>query len=184
MVIVVLMLLLFSVEGYCSYSSSKLPSGTILNSKKAPAGTNLIITGTVVDPPPCKIEQTGKIDVPFNNGQPIPEDKIDGTAFAETIPIKFVCTVPPKGIIVMSIQGTATSFDPTAVQTNLPDLGIAISRKDSSQPIKINDWFDLSTNNNGLDPIEFTAIPVKKSNGDLSSGGSFEATAMLIITYK
>lgn len=77
----------------------------------------------------------------------------------------------------LTVTATATSFDTSAVQSNVPDLGIKILR--NNLPFVLNTKLSIAP----ASPPVLEVVPVKKSGSTLSEG-NFTATAVLVAHYE
>lgn len=83
--------------------------------------------GTLIEPPPCTINDDGVIDVDF--GDRVGINKVDGVNYRQTIGYRITCEPGiGKWDMMLRLNGTATSFDEAAVQTNHRYLGIRICK--------------------------------------------------------
>lgn len=90
--------------------------------------------GTLIEPPPCTINDDGVIDVDF--GDRVGINKVDGVNYRQTIGYRITCEPGiGKWDMMLRLNGTATSFDEAAVQTNHRYLGIRIYQ--NAAPFKV-----------------------------------------------
>ncbi|CNH21890.1 minor pili exported protein [Yersinia massiliensis] len=138
---------------------------------------DMLFTGTLITPAPCVISGGDTLDVPF--GENLGVNKIDGINYTRAVPYTAVCSSPvgsaELGITIVS--GAVTTFDPAAIQTNTPNLGIRILKNGSAFTLNTRIPYDQSN------PPVLQAVPVQAPGATLSEG-SFEATATLLVDYQ
>uniref|UniRef100_UPI003204CBC5 fimbrial protein n=1 Tax=Salmonella enterica TaxID=28901 RepID=UPI003204CBC5 len=79
------------------------------------ASANLTFSGTLNEPPPCTIEAGNTIEVDFGD---VGVKRVDGVKYRRALAYTISCgpaTLPWQ--LKLSVNGTATSFDGSAVQT-------------------------------------------------------------------
>lgn len=136
---------------------------------------NLTLSGTLVEPPPCTINSGSTIAVDFGD---ISVKSVDGVQNRKGLNYIITCTAStlPWGLNLM-LTGTATSFDPSAVQSSVPDLGIKVLRNNLAFVLNTKLSISLSS------PPVLEVVPVKRSGSTLSEG-NFTATAVLLAFYE
>ncbi|WP_049613810.1 fimbrial protein [Yersinia pekkanenii] len=141
------------------------------------SATNMEFSGTLIDPPPCVVNGGSMIDVAF--GKNLGVNKIDGINYTQVVPYRVICdgtnTSLDLGLTIVSVS--VTSFDPAAIQTNIPDLGIRLLK--DGAPFALNTRISYDSNN----PPVLQAVPVQAVGATLSEG-DFEATATLLVDYQ
>lgn len=147
----------------------------VLLSGRAQASTPVYITGTVIAPLPCTINGDRTIDVDF--GSELLTTKIDGSNYIKPVEYSLECKDNTSNAMKLRVQGNATSFDRSALQTNMPDLGIAL--KANGNALTLNDWVNFSY----PDKPVLQAVPVKRAGATLN-GGDFAAAATLMVDYQ
>ncbi|MGG1905314.1 fimbrial protein [Enterobacter ludwigii] len=158
----------YSVGGVCLFVS--------LCGFKAAAETALVtIKVSVIAPLPCVINGDKTIDVDF--GSELLTTKIDGVNYLKTVDYSLECKENTSNAMKLQVQGSATSFNRSALQTNMADLGIALTANGSA--LTINDWVNFTY----PDKPVLQAVPVKRSGSTLS-GGDFSAGATLMVVYQ
>ncbi|MDQ9126096.1 fimbrial protein [Serratia fonticola] len=78
--------------------------------------------GGLVEALPCTINNGETIEVDFGDNLVI--RNLDGVRYSKPIPYQIDCSA--AGVVKLSFKGTPSSFDATAIQTNLTGLGIRI----------------------------------------------------------
>ena len=154
------------------HANGPLPPGVRLSASTA--GTPVQITGNILPPPVCKINNNqASPQVEF--GSDVRTDLIDGVKYrAKEVPVTVTCDRKPGGAIQFSLTGTASSFDTAALKTDVTGLGIKIYN--GTKAIDINSWGDINYD----EPLNLIAVPVKLSGVTLQ-GGEFSATGTLIM---
>lgn len=139
------------------------------------SATNLTFSGTLNEPPPCTIDDGNSIEVDF---QEIGIEKVDGVNYRKGVPYIIKCgpdTLPWE--LKLSVNGTETTFEASAVQSSEADLGIQLLQ--NSAPFRLNTPLVI----NLMTPPVLEAVPVKKPGTTLKTGG-FTATATLLAEYE
>lgn len=132
-------------------------------------------TGTLLIPPPCTVFENKMHIIEYKD---IGLHKVDGVNFTKPINYALKCEDNLKGWdLVLTIIGTPTDFDKSALQTNIPNLGMRITQNglgfEINKPLKID---------YGQAPI-LEVVPVKKLGVTLPEGG-FTATGTLLAEYQ
>ncbi|EKS6740497.1 fimbrial protein [Enterobacter ludwigii] len=129
---------------------------------------------TVVEIPPCIINGDRVIEVDFGD---VIVPQIDGKRYLKTIDYSLDCKGQLTNAMKLAIQGNPTTFDNTALKTNVEDFGIAM--RVNGQSLAINSWMNFVYPNK---PV-LEAVPVKRAGVDLP-GGEFSAGATLMVQYQ
>lgn len=135
---------------------------------------NMSFRGTLIEPPPCLVNNGTNIDVPFDK---IGVNTVDGINHRQQVNYVLDCTAGPAWSMVLTLIGQATSFDDAALQTNIDELGIKLYQ--NGQPFELNTPINIDPQN----PPVLEAVPVKKPATELKEG-IFEATATLRADYQ
>ncbi len=138
--------------------------------------TTVTVSVTVQVPPPCVINGNRTIEVDFGE---ILTVSVNGSNYKKKVDYTLECSGSKSNALQMKIQGNATSFDPTALQTNISDFGVALHA--DGQPLNINSWLKFTYSDNQTPLLE--AVPVKKT-GKTLPGGAFTAGATLLVAYQ
>ncbi|MHA6679808.1 fimbrial protein [Enterobacter cloacae] len=138
------------------------------------AATTVTVKVTVVAPPSCVINDNKTIDVDFGT---VVAPNIDGQKYMRKVDYTLECNDQTSNAMKMLIKGNPTTFDSSALQTNIPDLGISL--KANGEALGINDWLNFTYPEK---PV-LQAVPVKKP-GSSPEGGDFQAGATLMIAYQ
>ncbi|HBZ16823.1 fimbrial protein [Pantoea sp. NPDC088449] len=120
----------------------------------------------------CIINNDKPVDVSF--GEAVGVNKVDGVNYRQKLPLGIVCSRPPGELLHLMFVGTQTDFDLNALATDVNDLGIRLLQGET--PIMINE--PLPLDNDHLP--EFSAVPVKRPNAQLT-GGDFHSQVALQI---
>lgn len=139
------------------------------------AATTVTVKVTVVAPPPCIINEDQPIDVDF--GSELLTTKIDGNNYIKTVDYSLECQNNTSNAMKLQVQGSATTFDSSALQTNMADLGVAL--KANGTALTINNWVNFTY----PDKPVLQAVPVKRAGSTLN-GGDFVAAATLMVAYQ
>ncbi|HGM6401958.1 TPA: fimbrial protein [Serratia marcescens] len=156
-----------------------LVAGTTLVQAKGGVA-DITLHGTLIEPPPCTINDGNQVDVDF--GDRVGINKIDGNNYRTPLSYQVTCenasssTIGKLGL-KLSLTGSSTSFDGEALVTNKDDLGIRIYRGDV--PFTPNSSVTITLSN--LPKLE--AVPVKRAGAKLTEG-TFEAWATLRADYE
>ena len=141
----------------------------------AQAQTLVTVSGVLIAQISCVINGEKMIDVNF--GDHVAIARVDGKNYKKNIPYTLVCKGNISNPMRMKIAGTSTSFDKTALTTNVDDFGIALFINGKRQVI--NDWMEFDYEKKP----RLTAVPVKRPGAVLSTG-DFNATATLLVDYR
>ena len=142
--------------------------------KSTPAligGTGVKITGTVVLPPPCTVNNDHTFFVEFGN---VRTDVVNGANYERDVPVSIFCDGAVKGQLQLQLQGESAPDGSATLTTSVPGLGIKIKRDGTD--FDLNSWVNVSN----LDSFKLTATPVVLSDSKLNAG-EFNATATLVL---
>lgn len=131
--------------------------------------------GTLIEPPPCTINDNGLIDVDF--GQRLGINKIDGNNYRQELNYIITCGKGTGWSLKLSLSGGVAGFDEQALQTDKTDLGIRIYQND--KPFRPGSSLNIDINS----PPRLEAVPVKK-DGAVLTKGAFESWATLRADYE
>ncbi|MDY0926507.1 fimbrial protein [Pantoea trifolii] len=148
----------------------------LLCSNMASAVPNLLLKGTIIEPPPCKINDDQPIDISF--GEDLGVSKINGDNYRQTIDYVIKCATNDSSFkLMLTVSGNVMSKDNTAIQSSKSGLGIRILQNNQRVPIG-SAWVI-----NMASPPVLEAVPVADPAIKLSEG-SFLATASLVAEYQ
>lgn len=139
------------------------------------ASANLTFSGTLNEPPPCTIDAGNKIEVDFGD---VGVKRVDGVKYRRGVGYTISCgshALPWQ--LRLSIKGTATAFDGSAVQTGVADLGIRIFQ--NNVPFLLNTPLDITLSS----PPVLEVVPVKRPGATLTAA-RFTAVATLLAEYE
>lgn len=132
--------------------------------------------GTLIEPPPCTINQGKNIDVDF--GTELLTTRIDGKNYEMAVPYTVECGPDARSnLLKIQMSGTGAGFDPNALATQKADLAIELRK--SGVKMLLNSWINFTY------PAmpTLTAVPIKRINSELT-GGAFNATGTLQVDYQ
>lgn len=133
------------------------------------------ISGTVMVPPPCTINNNQTIWVDF--GDEVMTTRIDGVNYKQAITYSLSCDIQKSNSLKMSIQGNTAAFNSAVLRTDKNGLGIALYQ--GSQALNANTWFNYTYPSKP----ELYAVLVKQAGATLT-GGEFTSSATLLIDYQ
>lgn len=137
---------------------------------------NMLFRGTLIEPPPCKINEGGMVDVDF--GDKVGVNKVDGVNYLKALDYRVTCEEGASGMdVVLTLSGQPTFYDGAAIQTDMADLGIRILQ--NGQPFTL----DTPVVIDPKAPPMLQAVPVKAPGASLKEG-AFTATATLKAEYQ
>jgi type 1 fimbria pilin len=139
------------------------------------ASANLTFSGTLNEPPPCTIDAGRTIEVDFGD---VGTKRVDGVKYRKGVGYTISCgtdTLP--WMLKLSVNGTATAFDGSAVQTSASELGIRLFQ--NNVPFLLNTPLDINLSS----PPILEAVPVKRP-GAILSPARFTAVATLLAEYQ
>ncbi|MFL1390836.1 fimbrial protein [Pseudomonas tritici] len=139
------------------------------------ASANLTFSGTLNEPPPCTIDAGSTIEVDFGD---IGIKLIDGVRYRKGVGYTISCgatTMP--WLLKLSVNGTATTFDASAVQSSVPELGIRLFQ--NNVPFQLNTPLDITLSS----PPVLEVVPVQRP-GAVLAPARFTAVATLLAEYQ
>lgn len=140
------------------------------------AAENMKLYGTLVEPPPCTINDGGNVDVDF--GSRVGVTKVDGVNYLQLVNYQITCDPNVEATnMTLQIIGVPTDYDSAAVKANVTDLGIHILQ--NGQPFELNKPIPIKF----VSQPKLEAVPVKRPGATLKEG-PFEATATLLAAYQ
>lgn len=132
--------------------------------------------GGLVEALPCTINNGDPIEVDFGDNLVI--RNLDGGRYSKPIPYQIDCSA--AGVVRLSFKGAPSSFDYTAIQTNLTGLGIRILLEDRVPfPWQTSTFVNVDVQS----PPVLTAVPVADP-AQPPSPGAFTARATLLAEYQ
>lgn len=135
---------------------------------------NMKFTGTLIDPPPCYINDKQDMSVHFDK---VGVNKVNGVNYLQPIDYVVTCEESAGWTMVLRLTGDAATFLDGTIQTDVAGLGVQITIND--QPMDLNENFVISPAN--LPRLK--AVPVKQM-GTVLTEGAFKASATLLAMYQ
>ncbi|RNW04250.1 fimbrial protein [Serratia nematodiphila] len=145
-----------------------------LSGGDAQAVTTLNISGTIIAPLACVINNGEGIDVDFGND--VMTTRIDGGYYTKKINYKVSCKNPAHNSFRLKIAGVGAGFNSDLLQTNHSDLGIALQANEKPWPV--NQW--LAFTYPSMPELQATLV---KQADTLLDEGELKATATLFVDY-
>ncbi|HAT4913350.1 TPA: fimbrial protein [Serratia marcescens] len=144
---------------------------------RAEGDVDMTFHGTLIEPPPCTINDGNKVDVDF--GERVGINKVDGVNYRQAMNYQITCDNAGgnRWALSLNLGGSVSAFDGNALQTSKTDLGIRVYQNDT--PFTPGSSLDIDLNN----PPRLEAVPVKKEGSTLTEG-AFEAWATLRAEYQ
>ncbi|HBZ16821.1 fimbrial protein [Pantoea sp. NPDC088449] len=136
--------------------------------------TIIEISGIVIAPPPCQINNDKPADVDFGD---VTIQYIDGERYMRDIPAVIQCPPTFIGELNFKIRGEPSPFDESALITSNPDLAIRLTLNGGA--MKLDQWQSISWRT----PLEIKAVPIKNSNS-IPAAGPFTVTATMLIAVQ
>ncbi|MGL5387399.1 MAG: fimbrial protein [Serratia sp. (in: enterobacteria)] len=161
--------------GYLSGGLLLLLVGGLLLPTVALANTTVNFSVTVIDPPPCKINDGN--DVSVNFGTDVLITRVNGENYKQPVPYNLTCVPEPSSnALKLQFTGQAAGFD-SALATSNSNLGIKLLHGDTVLPI--NSWLNFTW------PAapEINAVLVKRPGSTLSPG-VFSGVATMLVLYQ
>ncbi|MBC3248940.1 pilus assembly protein [Serratia fonticola] len=138
----------------------------------------IAFSGTLIEPPSCKINDRGLVDVDFSDNVSI--KSIDGSNYRKAMNYQITCEESAIGnwALKLTLVGHIAEFDGyTALRTDKDNLAIQIYQND--QPFVPGSSLAITLHNRP----ELEAVLVKKI-GTVLTEGKFEAWATLKAEYQ
>ena len=133
--------------------------------------------GTLIEPPPCTINDGNQVDVDF--GERVGINKVDGVNYRQQLNYQITCDKAVVGswALTLSLSGSVAGFDSDALLTDKTSLGIRVYQND--KPFPPNSTLKINLDN----PPRLEAVPIKQAGATLTEG-VFEAWATLRADYE
>jgi len=142
------------------------------------AAENMSFRGTLLEYPPCEINGGQPVEIDFGE---VGINKIDGENYARTFTLTYDCQGASTDKILRYL-GSATAFDPAAVQSNIANFGIRLAHRTSEggvTPLTVGSTLLIAAETGSS---TFVVTPVKKTAVELQEG-AFTAGATLQLNY-
>lgn len=142
----------------------------------AAGNVDMMFRGTLIEPPPCTINDGNRVDVDF--GDRVGVNKVNGVNYRQVMNYQITCdsSVGGNWVLKLSLNGAAASFDKDAIQASKSGLGIRVYQND--KPFTPGSTLKIDIDN----PPRLEAVPVKLEGTPLTEG-KFEAWGTLRAEY-
>ncbi|HIF2548593.1 TPA: fimbrial protein [Salmonella enterica] len=100
----------------------------------------------------------------------------------QDVPIDITCDEEPQGTLSLAINGSSSTFNSRAVQTDVPGLGITFTAPESETLLDLNTYYDVSKlfgMSSKMGSFTLKAHLVRDGETQLK-GGEFNASATLL----
>ncbi|CAI1050191.1 fimbrial protein [Serratia quinivorans] len=142
----------------------------------AVATDNMRFSGTLIEPPPCTINDGGEVDVDFGNRVGV--TKVDGVNYLQPVNYRITCGPGARAwSMTLEVVGTPADYDEAAIESNVDDLAVRLLQ--NGKRFTLNKPIPIKLNT----PRTLEAVPVKRPGAALKEG-AFEATATLLAVYQ
>ncbi|EPN2807064.1 fimbrial protein [Serratia marcescens] len=143
----------------------------------AEGDADMTFHGTLIEPPPCTINDGERVDVDF--GDRVGINKVDGVNYRQMMNYQIICDNAASGTwaLTLSLSGNAAGFDKDALMSSKDNMGIRVYQND--EPFTPGSTLNIDLAN----PPRLEAVPVKKDGSTLTEG-AFEAWATLRADYQ
>ena len=133
------------------------------------------------NPATCTINNNNPIDVNFGSVDPLVSggDSSSLTPYSTTVNLNYSCpTAGISSVVYTKLQGTASSFNPSALATSNENLAVAMTR--GTSVVALGSSFNTTvTRSSGSNTVNFKLI---RKPGSVPAGGLFNANATLILS--
>ncbi|WP_321838102.1 fimbrial protein [Pseudomonas kulmbachensis] len=140
---------------------------------------NMQFSGTLLARPTCTVsDKGGRMGVRFGN---INVNRIDGEQFRRAIPYQINCPGTSTGTtwrMRLTLKGNPAGFEPKALQTSVPDLGIKVMFDGTALAPELPRFVQITPTAVPL----LEAVPVKLTGSELPNMG-FTASALLLAEF-
>ncbi|QGN36344.1 fimbrial protein [Klebsiella oxytoca] len=157
----------------------KIPNALLilafLVSSNVLADATVNFSGTLIEAPPCVVNNNKVITVDFGNE--VMTTRLDGTQYRKLIDFDLDCSMAASSKQKIRITGASANFDSTVLAGGKTGLGIALYNGNTR--LNVGTWVDFTDPNIPL----LYAAPVKQ-NGVTLSGGPFRVMASLVVEYQ
>lgn len=152
-------------------------SSFIFSATSASHSVYLNISGTVVSPPPCKINGDVDIDVDFGN---VSIGHLDSASDTKVdIPLSITCDSSVTKDVSISLVANPTYFNADLIGTDLSDLGIEIKNDSTLLPPGGTLPIEL-----GKDIILTAQLRKNDDESVVIEAGEFTANSTLMVSYE
>lgn len=138
---------------------------------------DMTMHGTLVAPPPCKVNEGQNIDIDFGD---VGINKIDGNNYRKGLNYTITCD-PSSGSwnMYLMMTGVPVNFDSDGATINSNINGLGVKIWIGNNPFTLNTLIPVSPTN--LPVLE--AVPIKDTAATLNEG-AFQAVATLVAIYQ
>jgi len=143
----------------------------LIISSQAWCKADIELRGTLINIT-CKIGSKEKHEVDF--GKEVVAQLLDGKHYKEDLPLLITCNEEYSGDLNFTIRGKVSSFEETAVETNITGLGIRFIDNNSGKMLEI----DKPHKYKDGEMLSLGVVPVKAPDATFT-GGDFLAVAVL-----
>lgn len=138
------------------------------------SSTTITVKVSVVEPPPCIINNNQPIVVEFKD---VITTRVDGDNYRMPVNYSLSCSIISSYALKLKVQGNGASFDSEVLRTDREGLGIKLLL--GSSKLAINRWLNFMRPT----PPKLWAVPVKQDNVTLKAG-EFRAGATMTVDYQ
>lgn len=151
--------------------------GSVVPVQAKDGEADMTFHGTLIEPPPCTINDGNRVDVNF--GERVGINKVDGVNYRQPVNYQITCgkSAGRSWALMLSLNGNAAGFDKEALLTDKSTLGIRVYQND--KPFTPNSTLKIDPGS----PPRLEAVPVKQVGATLTEG-AFEAWATLRADYQ
>jgi type 1 fimbria pilin len=150
-------------------ASSQYTSATLSN----PSTT--VKVSVKVQEVPCHINGDKEVDVEFGT---VSSNKLDSVA--KPVPLEITCDNTPTGTVELEVKGNSTTFDSTALLTDINELGVKFYSASDSL-MKLNETYEVSSLSKSSASSFYILAKLTKKDGAALSGGDFNSSATLVL---
>ncbi|MBH2855213.1 fimbrial protein [Serratia marcescens] len=141
------------------------------------ANTTLTVSGSIVNPASCVINNNQMIDVVF--GDDVITTRVSTDVYGGNYLKQVVYTLECKNAnkVNMKIEGNAAAFNSQILKTEQSDLGVALRIGNNLMAVNSTVYqFDYPNT------PQLVALPIKRSGGALTAG-KFNAGATMVLSF-
>lgn len=139
----------------------------------AKSDANVNFSGKLINVP-CKLDNDNDINVNF--GDNVLVSNLDGKNYIESLSLVVTCEENYAGDLDFRVSGTVSTFDKSAIKTDINNVGIKFINGMDDSPFEINKRYKYTQNGRFI----LKVVPVKAS-GSTPDVGKLKASAQLLI---
>lgn len=139
---------------------------------------NMRFFGTLIEPPPCTINDGGMVDIDF--GSHVGVNRVDGVNYLQQVNYQIICGAGAgagEWSMTLEVVGTPADYDESAIKSNVEDLAIRLLQ--NGERFTLNKPIPINLN----EAPTLKAVPVRRPGAVLKEG-AFEASATLLAVYQ